>query len=417
LRFIVPVCFVKDRSHFVGFPVLSVENAVFWAWGIAHTGDETEDILEQQRRKIMRDSKLFLDGLAKGIAKDQSRGVKLRRYLIANKEHNWLLAIMLNSCAKVSANASMTDLEKIVIDAFRNNGFSDEDIKEQGRLYQEISQETRREIFPEKFLRLNTQTQYDLKQLQADLPKIQEIAVSNLSSVESIDLQNIQTETELVPNFSVSPATPPTAGPTTNPSQVKYTIKAFGFRCIRRQKDSIFYPSNEPYFLFGTTINGKAVTQRSRIFQKIDGGDAIVFAADEGCIWGENCLPQAFPKEGKLGLAITAMEHDLGNVDKVKNGFAAAFASAAGILAATGVAAWIAAVVAAVGGAIQWFLSIAQDDLIDTQIFSFTREVIDGALGPIPNKKGVKQSFDVTRLFASPDGGTYRGRIRITRYT
>jgi hypothetical protein len=111
------------------------------------------------------------------------------------------------------------------------------------------------------------------------------------------------------------------------------------------------------------------------------------------------------------------MEHDLGNVDKVKNVFAAAFASAAGILVATGVAAWIAAVVAAVGGALQWFLSIAQDDLIDTQIFSFTREVIDGALGPIPSKKGVKQSFDVTRLFVSEDGGTYRGRIRITRYT
>lgn len=365
----------------------------------------------------MRDSKLFLDGLAKGIARDQSRGVKLRRYLIANKEHNWLLAIMLNSCAKVSANASLTDLEKIVIDAFRNNGLSDEEIKEQGRLYQQISEETRREIFPEKFLRLNTQTQYDLKQLQADLPKIQEIAVSNLSSVESIDLQNIQTESEIVPNFPVSSETPPTAGPSTNRTQVKYTIKAFRFECIQRQKDSIFYPSNEPYFLFGTTINGKAVSLGSRIFQNIDGGDAIFFAADEGCMWGENCLPQAFPKEGKLGLAITAMEHDLGNVDKVKKAFAAAFASAAGILVATGVAAWISAVVAAVGGAIQWFLSIAEDDLIDTQIFSFTREVIDGKLGPIPSKKGVKNSFDVPRLFKSSDGGTYRVTIRITRYT
>jgi hypothetical protein len=321
---------------------------------------------------------------------------------------------MLNSCAKVSANASMTDLEKIVIDAFRNNGFSDEEIKEHGRLYQEISEQTRREIFPEKFLRLNTQTQYDIKQLQADLPKIQEIAVSNLSSVESIDLQNIQTETEIVPNFSVSSATPPTAGSSTNASQVKYTIKAFGFRCIRKQKD---WGANEPYFLFGTTVNGKAVTHKTRVFSNIDGGDAIAFAADEGCIWGENCLPQAFPKEGKLGLAITAMEHDWGNVDKVKNGFAAAFASAAGILAATGVAAWIAAIVAAVGGLIQWLLSIAQDDLIDTQVLSFTREVIDGKLGPIPSKKGVKQSFDATPYFMSSDGGKYKVRIRITRYT
>ena len=365
----------------------------------------------------MRDSKLFLDGLAKEVAKDQSRGVKLRRYLIANKEHNWLLAIMLNSCAKVSANAPMTDLEKIVIDAFRNNGLTDDEIKENGRLYQQISEQTRREIFPEKFLRLNTQTQYDLKQLQADLPKIQEIAVSNLSSGESIDLQNIQTESEIIPNFSASPATPPTAGPTINPSQVKYTIKAVGFECIRRQKDSIFYPSNEPYFLFGTTVNGKASTDKSRVFEGIDGGDKIVFAADEGCIWGENCLPQAFPKEGKLGLVITAMEHDSGNVDKVKKGFAAAFASAAGILAATGVAAWISAIVAAVGGVIHWLLSIAEDDLIDTQIFSFTREVIDGKLGPLPSKKGKVESFNVSRTFKSSDGGTYRGTIKITRYT
>jgi hypothetical protein len=365
----------------------------------------------------MRDSKLFLDGLTKGIAKDQNRGVKLRRDLVATKEHNWLLAIMLNSCAKVSANASLTDLERIVIDAFRKNGFSDEDIQEHGRLSQQISEQTRREIFPEKFSRLNTQTQYDLKQLQADLPKLQELAVSNLQSLESVDLQSIQTETELVENLTVSSETPPTAGSSTNLPQVKYTIKVFGFRCIQRQKDSIFYPSNEPYFLFGTTVNGKAVSQRSRIYSDIDGGDVIVFAADEGCIWGENCLPQAFPKEEKLGLVITAMEHDSGNVDKVKNGFAAAFVSAAGILAATGVAAWISAIVAAVGGVIQWLLSIAEDDLIDTQIFSFTRGVIDGKLGPIPNKKGVKQSFDVTRYFVSGDGGTYRGRIRISRHT
>ncbi|MEW6497799.1 MAG: hypothetical protein AB1589_35655, partial [Cyanobacteriota bacterium] len=128
----------------------------------------------------MRDSKLFMEGLAKGIGKDQNRGVKLRRYLIANKEHNWLLALMLNSCTKLSANASLTDLEKIVIDAFRNNGFSDDELKEYSRLYQEIPEQTRREIFPEKFVRISTQTQYDLKQLQADLPKIQELAISNL---------------------------------------------------------------------------------------------------------------------------------------------------------------------------------------------------------------------------------------------
>lgn len=365
----------------------------------------------------MRDSKLFLEGLAKGIAKDQSRGVRLRRYLIDNKEHNWLLALMLNSCAKISANVSLTDLEKIVIDAFRNNGFSDEEIKEQGRLYQEIPEQTRREIFPEKFVRLNTRTQYDLKQLQADLPDIQKFAVSKLSSVESIDLQNIQIETEIVENFSVSSETPQAAVSSTKPSQPIYTCKILGFECIKRQRDSIFYPSNEPYFLFGTTASGETFSQKSRIFEDVDNGDKRVFAAEEGCLWGENCLPQAFPKEGKFGCAITCMEHDSGNVDKVKKGFAAAFASAAGILAATGVAAWIAAVVAAVGGAIQWFLSIAEDDLIDTQVFTFTREVIDGKLGPLPTKKGKKQWFDVNKFFVAEDGATYRVKIRICRYT
>ncbi|MEW6498965.1 MAG: hypothetical protein AB1589_41715, partial [Cyanobacteriota bacterium] len=220
-----------------------------------------------------------------------------------------------------------------------------------------------------------------------------------------------------VENFAVSSETPPPTPSSTNPSQVKYTIKVLDFECLQRQKDSWVNPSNEPYFLFGTTLNGKAVSQRSRVFGNIDGGDKVSFVADEGCIWGENCLPQSFPKEGTMGLVITAMERDYGNLDKIRKGFAAAVASAAGILVATGVAAWIAAVVAAVGGALQWLLRILDDDLIDTQVFAFTREVIDGKLGPLPKKKGVKQYFDVTRLFISEDGGTYRVRIRISRYT
>jgi DNA-binding transcriptional MerR regulator len=92
---------------------------------------------------------------------------------------------MLNSCNKLSAKVSLTDLEKVVIDALRNNGFSDDDIKQYSRLYPDIPELTRREMFPNKFVRISTQTQYDLKQLQADLPKIQELAVSNLRNLES----------------------------------------------------------------------------------------------------------------------------------------------------------------------------------------------------------------------------------------
>lgn len=159
--------------------------------------------------------------------------------------------------------------------------------------------------------------------------------------------------------------------PNVTPPNPRYTIKATSFRCNDRQTDSIFGPSNEPYRIFGSLGGGTAVTTRSHIFDDVDSGESRTFSSTEGCIWGQNCAAQDLP-DGEIGSLIQLWEHDEGNVDKIKAGVAAAFAAAAGILAATGVAAWVGAVVAGVGVVVRWLLGFLDDDHIADQTFVFS---------------------------------------------
>jgi hypothetical protein len=95
---------------------------------------------------------------------------------------------------------------------------------------------------------------------------------------------------------------------------------------------------------------------------------------------------------------IQLWEHDSGDTDDVKNAVAAAFATAGGILTATGAGAWISGVTTAVGAVVTWLLGVLDDDHIFDQTFVFSRQTI------LSQAAKAGQSFDVTLQFTDGDG-------------
>jgi len=252
-------------------------------------------------------------------------------------------------------------------------------LRSQGRIYQKIPEQVRQEIFPGKFAALTPQKKFTFQDLKQDAPEIVK-AVLSMKNVTNLDIKAIHDGSATLKDFPLVPknilqehgsAMLVAIAPNVTPPNPRYTIKATSFRCNDRQTDSIFGPSNEPYWIFGSLGGGTAVTTRSHIFDDVDSGESRTFSSTEGCIWGQNCAAQDLP-DGEIGSLIQLWEHDEGNVDKIKAGVAAAFAAAAGILAATGVAAWVGAVVAGVGVVVQWLLGFLDDDHIADQTFVFS---------------------------------------------
>jgi hypothetical protein len=140
----------------------------------------------------------------------------------------------------------------------------------------------------------------------------------------------------------------------------------------------------------------------------VNSGTSRTFRAGDGCICGPNCTAQDLP-ESEIGAIIQLWEHDEGNVDTAKSFASTGFAVAAAILAATGVGSAVLAAVAAVGGLLQWFISLMDDDHIADQTLVFTRQVVENQLG----KTG--HSIDMTRQFTDGDGD-YILTIALSRF-
>jgi len=339
------------------------------------------------------------------IVQDKGRGRPVRRKLAANKQRNWLLALTLYSFAKFAENAQLTDLEQSIVTAFRKNGFSDQDIRQQGGIGERIPQQVRDEIFPGKFAQLDTKKTYSFKDMEQDADGIVK-GILAMPNVTKLDVQAIHAGEAALRDFPLADrrvlqetgsAMVVALAPNRTPANPRYTIKATQFQCIDRQTDSVFGPSNEPYWIFGSLGGGTAVTTQSQIFADVDNGETRNFAAIDGCIWGQNCAPQALP-DGEIGSLVQLWEHDEGNTAQIRAGVATAFAAAAGLLAASTVAAWVAALTAGVGAVVQWLLGFCDDDHIADQTIVYTREVVQKQL---PN---VGQSFNVTRRFTDGDG-------------
>jgi hypothetical protein len=201
---------------------------------------------------------------------------------------------------------------------------------------------------------------------------------------------------------------PPSPGPTTALKTAianRYNIKARSFRCI--EESSEWSASDEVYWLFGSVAKGYQMSMGTHVYNGVDADEALNFEDDEGCFWGMDCQPHSFP-EGDIGAVATLIEHDEGDTSDVLAGWSAAFAGAAGILAASGVAAWVAAVVAAIGGIGAVIIELMADDHIADASWTFNKALINEVI----DKHG--GFYDVTQYFTDGDAN-YKLRIRVFR--
>jgi hypothetical protein len=315
------------------------------------------------------------------------RAGRLRRKLAANQHRNWLLALILHSFARFAEQAELSDLEAGIIDAFRKQGYDDAELTRQGQLALKLTDSVRAELFEPDFAGLSSATPYTRAQLAADAPRLAKatLAQSNTTvvDVEGIHagrsrLTDVRLPSEQVLRqhaSSLTVAVEPGARATAKSSAAStFSIKATKFRCNHRGTDSVFDPKCEYYFIFGSTTGTSALTTRSKIFENVDTGDTLTFPSVDGNMWGLNGHAEPLPT-GEIGILVTVVEHDLGKVEDVQAGVAAAFATASTVLFLTGVAAWIGVVVAAVGGALGWLIGLSADDHVGDAAFAF-----DGAL-------------------------------------
>jgi hypothetical protein len=347
-----------------------------------------------------RDPNKILADLVNG----QGKGAKAQRKLKANKERNWLLAVTLNSFSKLNSGAALSDLETVIVDAFRRNGFSDAEMMSHGELYDRLSAQERAAFFPGKYAKLKRETDYTINDLRADLPGVERNILAGENATD-IDVAAIHAGGAFLGDFPLARLDTVrdygsgilrAVAPNRTPPNPRYTIKAMRFRC-NNETGTDWWGSDEPFWLFGSVGLGVAVTTRSQVFGDVDTGESRNFATSEGCIWGQNCLPQDFP-DGEVGSLISLWEHDHGDPERIRAGVAAAFAAAAAILVATGVAAWVGAVVAGVGAVVAWLIGFLDDDHIADQTIVFTRQVLEDQLVKVGSV------FNMSRRFTDGDG-------------
>jgi hypothetical protein len=341
------------------------------------------------------------------ITDGRGKHAKLGRKMRTSRDTNWLLALVLNTYAKVADGAPLNDLDVMIVEAFETYGLH-ADLTEHGRLYAGMSTEVRKGLFPGAFARLPDHANYTVADLVSDLPVLQKavLAMPNALDIDVAGVHQGRIHPGDLPRPSravsreytgeliraVEPDDTRRDLPPTDPFQ----IKATSFHCTD-ETGTDWLGSDEAYWIFGAVGDGITVTSRSQIFEDTDSGDTKTFGGGEGWIWGLNSTPQPLP-QGEIGVLIQLWEHDSGDPKKAQDAVAAAFAVAAAVLVASGVAAWVSAVVAGVGAVVKWLLSFLDDDHIGDQVFVFTRQtLLDQA-----SKQG--SSFDTTRRFTDGDG-------------
>lgn len=346
------------------------------------------------------------------------RGSILKNRLVANRDRNWFLALTLHAFAKKQSGGDLSDLESTIISAYSDNGFTEEDIAAQADLWHALPDEEKSALFPEKYANLADDESYSLQDLGGDADDII-TAMEAMPITTKIDVDAILDESATARDFPTPPnsvlhqyASRIIIAKTSDAVQLEdnprsFMIKAHSFHCIDRASDSKFGPSNEVFWIFGAVGAGENNTTNTGVFGDVDNGETFRFSSSEGCIWSRDCTRAPLP-EGDIGVFIQLWEHDEGDIGKAREGVAAAFAAASGVLAATGVAAWVGAVTAGVGAVTAWLIGFAADDHIADETVIFNR----GAIEPmVPDTRGAR--WDVVRKFSDGDAN-YDLTIRVS---
>ncbi|WP_017622373.1 hypothetical protein [Nocardiopsis chromatogenes] len=345
--------------------------------------------------------------IVQDMSERRGRGAKLRAKLEKNRDRNWLLALTTHSFGKFAEKQRLSDLEKTLVSAFLDNGYTEEELRTLGEASELMPQNVRQDVYPGRFARLDVKSSYSFEDLRKDAPEIVRatMAMPNLTVVDADEAHKAKVSAKELPRLNKRAVAEygaeflmvqaPSVSAAAAPSGF-FTIKATEFRC-NDETGADFWGSDESYWIFATLAEGTTVTTKSRTFGDVDSGDRRTFSAADGNIWGPNGGAQRFP-EGQIGTMIQLWEHDHGDPEKIRKGVAAAFAAAAGVLAASGVAAWIGAVVAGVGAVVHELLAFLDDDLIGEQTFVFHTTTLAKQV------RNVGDTQTMTRRFTDGDG-------------
>lgn len=256
----------------------------------------------------------------------------------------------------------------------------------------------RAELFEAGFAGLPSTTPYTKAQLAPQAPRLLKTTLAQPNAmvydVEGIHagrsaIADVVAPSEQAPRqhassltVAVEPSARSAAAATAKVRTASYSIKATKFRCNHRASDSVFNPKAEYYFIFGSTTGSATLTTRSKIFEDVDDGQTCTFPSVDGLMRGMNGHAEPLPT-GEIGLLVTAVEHDSGDITQIRKDVAAAFADASTILLVTGVSAWIGAVTTAVGGVVSFLIGPAADDGVGDTTFVFDGPVLAKQLSSV----------------------------------
>jgi hypothetical protein len=352
------------------------------------------------------------------IMQRKGRHAGLGRRLARNRPRNWLVAIMLNSMARLDGGEELTDLDQALLGAFREHGFSDEYLKQRGRLLKTMPGNVRRDFFPGKFGDFDGTKRYTFADLEADRTGIIDETLK-MPNVMNIDVEAIHAGRAHLRDFAPVPPDVARAHggemliavtPTTKPPNPTYRIKATSFRCIQETPG---WGSDEPFWVFGTIAGQDMKRQFSSKSHEYDDDEAVdsgdpprTFPSTEGWIWGQGTAEDI--PAGDVGAIISLWEYDGGDTTEARE-ITATVISVAATIGGT-IQGWVAAVIGAIGTVLQIFLAFLDNDHIADQNFIFTRQTIDDQLG----KGG--GSFTQSRKFANDDGTNYLLTITLSKF-
>jgi hypothetical protein len=239
-------------------------------------------MIKKPTRPVSRFEKL--EELLTGTPEDR-RSQRAQRHLKASRPRNTMLWLMLHTCARFDRRLPLSDLETRILQTLRRaNG--DDDLRQLGHIYQDLSPQQRATFFPDQLATLPIKRRYtqddfreDLKTLVPELlkqPNFRKVDVSELDAEGRVPHNEaFQKATEQF-GHSVIQFTA-AAGPEARQIEDQSAkIKAVSFQCVRESSE--WSNSCEPFFaLAGSSDLGSETTHRSQIFSDVDKGENHFF--------------------------------------------------------------------------------------------------------------------------------------------
>lgn len=225
---------------------------------------------------------------------------QVQQRLRANRPYNAMLALVLHSCARFEQGLPLSDLESKMLLAVRRCN-SEEELKQFGLIYQQLSAEQRAAVFPDRFASLPITQSYSQADFSEDLKTLVPQLLKQ-PNVRTVDVSQLDVDGRLPDDAAFRQATEQyghgliqfTAANAPEAPQVEdqwratrrscpiaptAKIKLVSFTCQRESYE--WSNSCEPFFGVGGSSDLVAqTTYRSQVFRDVDRGETHNFDRD-----------------------------------------------------------------------------------------------------------------------------------------